>query len=72
MVCSAAMGSLHSVSSSATVTGLVHKSRGDNTVRMRLQLKKCFMFSFPFLIRGFLSPNRSLSTADDVTGHVML
>ena len=34
VVCSAAMRSLHCASRSATATGFVHKSRGDNTVPM--------------------------------------
>ena len=58
MVCSSAMWSLHNASSLVTDTGFVHKSRGDNTVRMCLQLKRCCvvcdhpppLLSYPTLI----------------------
>ena len=40
MVCSTAMLSLYFASSSATATGFIHKSQGDNTVCMCVQLKR--------------------------------
>ena len=41
VVCSVTIWSLYCASSSSTATGSVHKSRGDNSVCMSVQLKSC-------------------------------
>ena len=44
--------SLHLASSSITPAGSVHNSRGDNVVRMRVQLNRCYVPCVLILQRG--------------------